>query len=218
MSGHAKLAANTLALPIALLASLFFSTRIIQAQAGTPSAPPPSQRSDPDKIRLNEMRQREISLRNVTAAGESAGNDRQIEATVEQIKHDYKQIQILRNELVRSISGPDKPLNLQLISDGTREIKKRASRLQGNLALRLPVGEEKILTSDEHMSNKKVREVLITLCQRILEFTTNPIFENLGTVNVEQATKARRDIESVIELSNAIRKSAERLKTSKASK
>src|SRR3989442_6579789 len=80
MSGHAKLAANTLALPIALLASLFFSTRIIQAQAGT-SAPPPSQRSDPDKIRLNEMRQREISLRNVTAAGESAGNDRQIEAT-----------------------------------------------------------------------------------------------------------------------------------------
>ena len=218
MSGHAKLAANTLALPIALLASLFFSTRIIQAQAGSSSAPPLSQGSDPNKIRVNEMRQREISLRNVTAVGESAGNDRQIEATVEQIKHDYKQIQILRNELVRSISGPDKPLNLQLISDGTREIKKRASRLQGNLALRLPVGEEKSLTSDEHMSNKKVREVLVTLCQRILEFTTNPIFENLGTVNVEQATKARRDIESVIELSNAIRKSAERLKTSKASK
>jgi len=217
MSGHAKLA-NTLALPIALLASLFFSTRMIRAQAGSSSAPPASQRGDAGKIRLNEMRQREISLRNVTAAGVSAGDDRRIEARVEQIKHDYKQIQVLRNELVRSISAPDQPLNLQLISDGTREIKKRASRLQGNLALRLPVGEEKSLTSDDHMSNKKVREVLVTLCQRILEFTTNPIFENLGTVNVEQATKAKRDIESVIELSNAIRKSAERLKTSSASK
>jgi len=51
---------------------------------------------------------------------------------------------------------------------------------------------------------------LLSLDGSIMSFIKNPIFKNSGVVDVEQAGKASRDLETIIELSNLINKDAQR--------
>ena len=56
-----------------------------------------------------------------------------------------------------------------------------------------------------------MKDELVKLCNQIRSFVTNPSIENPGTINVEQMTKARRDLESLIQLSGRIKKEADKL-------
>jgi hypothetical protein len=50
------------------------------------------------------------------------------------------------------------------------------------------------------------------LCKKIESFITNPIIEVPGTVDAKQLERARKDLESVVELSGDLKKRAERQK------
>ena len=56
-----------------------------------------------------------------------------------------------------------------------------------------------------------MKDSLVKLCNEIRSFVTNPVIENPNTVDATQLTRARRDLESLIQLSGLIKKDAEKL-------
>jgi len=196
--------------------SVASSVRFIFAGFGlliTLAAPIWAQRTDPAKVRMEEDSRREAQLQ-VNRSSGKVTDPKQLQAVIDQVEQDFKQILILHNEIGRATAA-DKALDYHFVSDATSEIKKRASRLQTVLALSRPEGGDK-QGKPVKFADAQVKDALIVLCSRIESFVKNPVIEAPGTVDLEQSARARRDLDSIIDLSGSIKKSAERL--SKASR
>jgi hypothetical protein len=172
-----------------------------------PGGPPPVDRSaNTDRIRQQDMSRREWQLRNFGTEPDSPKNDRQLKALMAQTEEDFTRILTLHNEIARALTS-NTDLNYQFVSEAAAEIRKRASRLQSTLALH--VASEDVPVKEK--SDTKMKDSLTKLCKEIRSFVTNPIIENPNTVDAEQLIRARRDLESVVQLSGLIKKDADKL-------
>lgn len=129
-----------------------------------------------------------------------------------QIRDDYKQIQIVNNDLAKA-SAAAVSLDLKYVEKSVSEIKRRAERLKENLMLPEPKRPAASAKTENRSEAQVLKSSLIVLDNLVMEFVNSPIFEQSRTVNVEQAAKARLNLEQIIELSEQIKKSAERLKS-----
>ena len=189
-----------IALPLLLLSS----TSVSAQSAG----PPPVSKVNAERVRQQEMSRREYDLRNFGNESNAPKDKRQVEALMAQTEEDFNRILTIHNEIARALASKN-DLNYQFVSEATAEIKKRASRVQHSLALGLSAEEALKL---EKPKDQPIKESLITLCNQIRSFVTNPSIENPATINAEQMTKARRDLETVIQLSGRITKDADKLR------
>ena len=188
------------------LALLVFAAPVFCQSAASP--PPVSSRVNTDRIRQQDMSRREWQLRNFGTDPVTPKDERQVKALMAQTEEDFNRILSLHNEIARALTSKD-DLNYQFVSDATAEINKRASRVQHSLALGLSDEEAREL---EKSKDEPIKDSLIKLCHQIRSFVTNPSIENPNTINVEQMKQARRDLESLIELSARIRKEADKLR------
>ena len=186
----------------ALLLALF-SVAPVCAQ----TARPPVDRTNADRIRQQEMSRREYQLRNFGTERGAPKDRRQVEALMAQTEEDFNRILTLHNEIAHTLTSTNE-LNYQFVSEATAEIKKRASRLQHSLALGLSPEE---LEKKETFKDEPMKDSLIKLCNQIRSFVTNPSIENPNTINAEQMTKARHDLENVIQISGRIKEDADKL-------
>jgi hypothetical protein len=176
------------------------------------AAPISGQRvGDPAKVQMQEMTRREMQL-NRTGGDKGRPNDpKRSQALMDQVSEDFQRILILHNEIVRALVE-NRSLSYNFISDATGEIKKRASRLQTSLKLEKPEppAENRVIgTSLEGMQTK---DQLLLLCKQIENFVRNPIIEKPGTVDAQQLGNARKDLQSVVEISDAIKKQVDKVK------
>jgi len=192
---------------------ILFSVVPVFAQGGPPGGAAPVNRSNAARIRQQEMSRREYQLRNFGTEPGAPKDRRQVEALMAQTEEDFNRILTLHNEIARALTSKN-DLNYGFVSEATAEIKKRASRVQHSLALGLSAEEAVELEKSTGDSSKDtpVKDELIKLCNQIRSFVTNPSIENPNTINVEQMTKARRDLESLIELSGRIKQDADKLR------
>ena len=187
---------------------LLFLLSPVFAQKGAGGPPPMDSRVNTDRIRQQDMSNREWQLRNFGKEPNAPLDRRQLEALMAQTEEDFNRILTLHNEIARLISGT-KPVDYHFVSEATGEIKKRASRLQSTLAMRqLPTETPVDEKSETFNDDAQAKDALIKLCKQIRNFVTNPVIENPSTVDVQQLMKARHDLESVIQLSGNIRKEA----------
>lgn len=194
-----------IALPLIL-----FCVSPVFAQTG-PAGPPPIDRSvNTDRVRQQDMSNREWQLRNFGTEANAPKDRRQLEALMAQTEEDFNRILFLHNEIARSLTS-NQALDYRFVSEATAEIRKRASRVQSSLALRLSPEEALDLEKTPAPKDLPLKDELINLCHRIRNFVTNPSIENPATVNAEQMTKARKDLESLIQLSGRIKKEADKL-------
>jgi hypothetical protein len=170
-----------------------------------------SAQGDPAKAQMQEMDRRHLQLSSGGKDNEHTYDPKRSQAMMEQISEDFRRILTLHNEIVRSL-GENRSLSYQFISDATGEIRKRSARLQSALRLQKP----ETATEDPAIgTNPKVMETkdeLILLCKQIESFVTNPIIDKPGTINAQQLEKARKDLQSVVELSTAIKKQVDKQK------
>ncbi len=185
---------------------ILFSVTPVFAQ-GSSGAPPPSNRVNAERVRQQEMSRREYQLRNFGTEPGAPKDKRELEALMAQTEEDFNRILTLHNEIARALTSKNE-LNYQFVSEATAEIKKRASRVQHSLALGLSAEEAAELGKSK---DEPIKDSLIKLCNEIRSFVTNPSIANPNTINAEQMTKARRDLESVIQLSGRIKKDADKL-------
>lgn len=171
-----------------------------------PAGPPPENRVNTERIRQQDMSRREWQLRNFGNAPGAAKDERQLKAIMAQTEEDFTRILTLHNEIARALSSKES-LDYNFVSEATAEIKKRASRVQSTLVLGLTPDDEEV----KEKSEPKIKTSLIKLCGQIRSFVTNPIIENPNTIDAQQLSRARRDLESLIQLSGLIKKDADKL-------
>jgi hypothetical protein len=192
----------------AIILLLLFAVPIFSQSA--PTGPIPTVRINTERIRQQEMNQREWQLRNFGNEADAPKDERQLKALMAQTEEDFTRILTLHNDIARALSA-DKALNYRFVSEATAEIKKRASRVQSSLGLRVSPDDPQV----KEKSDPELTDSLIKLCKEIRSFVTNPMIENPNTVDAQQLTRAKRDLESLIQLSGFIKKDAERLSKTK---
>ena len=186
------------------LAFLIFASPVF---CHSPVSPPPvSSRVNTDRIRQQDMSNREWQLRNFGTNPNAPKDRHQIEALMKETEEDFNRILTLHNEIVRAVSSKDE-LNYHFVSEATAEIKKRATRVQSNLVLGLSSEDARV----EVKAEPQIKDSLIKLCKEIRAFVTNPMIENPNTVDAQQLVRAKRDLEGFIQLSGLIKKDADRL-------
>lgn len=187
---------------------LLFCLSPVSAQ-NSPGPPVIDRAANTDRIRQQEMSSREWQLRNFGNESNKPKDRRQIEALMAQTEEDFNRILTLHNEIARALTSKN-DLDYHFISEATAEIKKRASRVQSSLALRPSPEETLELEKSPAPKDLPMKEELVKLCHQIRSFVTNPSIENPNTINAEQMAKARKDLESLIQLSTRINKLSHR--------
>ena len=205
MNGR-HIASHSLLITLTLL--LFAVPVFSQTSSGGP--PPIDRSANTDRIRQQDMSRREYQLRNFGTEPNTPKDRRQIEALMKQTEEDFTRILTLHNEIARAISSKDE-LNYRFLSEAMTEIKKRATRVQSSLVLKLSAEDAPVSEKAE----PEIKDSLIKLCKGIRAFVTNPIIENPNTVDAQQLVRAKRDLESFIQLSGLIKKDAEKLSKEK---
>ena len=171
-----------------------------------------AQTASGSKVQMQEMDKRQLQLSDLGKGNRKEADPRRAQAIKEQLNEDFQRILKLHNEMVRIIGGHS-PVDYHFIAEATGEINKRAIRLQSTLALhKLEPPEQSPQQPAGDMADMQTRDGLIKLCRKIELFVKNPIIDTPGTVDAEQLENARRDLESVVELSGAIKKGAEKQK------
>lgn len=190
---------------IAVALMLLFAAPFL---AQSPTGPPPVDKRNTDRIRQQDMSQREWQLRNFGNEPGGPADQRRLKALMQQTEEDFNRILALHNEIARALASKN-ALDYQFVSDTSAEIKKRATRVQSSLKLSPEVGYAP--SKPLEINDAQMNDALIKLCKQIRNFVTNPSIENPNTVDAQQLTKARHDLEDMIQLSGQIKKDADRL-------
>jgi malonyl CoA-acyl carrier protein transacylase len=177
----------------------------------------PEQIEDAKRAEMNRRAaddERRMASWELSMAGVRRPPERRRDATLayNQIREDYKQIQIVNNDLARNVATSG-ALDFKYITKSVSDIKARALRLKENLVLpedKKPVERPKLEVAAEAV---RLKNALVVLDNLVMQFVNSPIFEQAKAVNVEQATKARRGLEEIIELSDQIKKCVEKMKS-----
>lgn len=155
-----------------------------------------------------DMYLREMSLKSIELSkpGKKEGAS---SAAIKQVQEDFLGIQQINAEVMHAYAAGEPP-NYKHISAAMAEINKRAARL--NMNLLLPTGQaDAALPNGGEAGKQAVRSPLLDLNDLINNFVTNPIFKNADTVDATTGAKAKHDLESIIDLSDRISKSADKL-------
>jgi len=178
--------------------------------AQSPPGPPPTDAHvNTDRIRQQQMSSREWQLRNFGYEKNAPKDRRQLDALMAQTEEDFNRILTLHNEFARLLAAA-KPIDYNFISEASAEIKKRATRLQSTLALHQLPNETPIVDRSNKLDDSQMKDTLIEMCNQIRSFVTNPVIANPNTVDAKQLSNARRDLESLIQLSGHLKKEASR--------
>lgn len=196
--------------PISFAPSLAFVIRLVVfslalatpllAQQNPPNPQPPA------RDNRSELRDRDM---NVTLLERGKDEARSQESVLAQMNEDFERIQSLDKDILSAVST-DTP-DYKRISDGLTDIRKRAIRLRNNMVLPPTAKDEKSQKTIDEADTSQLRPALITLNGLITGFVTNPLFQKNANVDYRQVAKARRDLDGIIDFSEKIRKSAEKL-------
>lgn len=196
---------------IAAMCILALAATPARAQRSMPAGPPAPGNRDP-MGEMRERQQREAQLRSAEMVGTVKNKDQRVaDAAAEQLREDFRNIQLMRNKLVRLLQS-DKALDYKFIARESAEINKRAGRLKTHLLRQTTAdADPKEAEPTVEIGDAQMKDALVTMCKRIDSFTESPVFKVPTVVNVEQSAKAKRDLRHIILLSGGIRKTAERL-------
>jgi hypothetical protein len=152
--------------------------------------------------RQSEQFERDRMNREMKTRPDSAQNSKQFEAVKAQIKEDLEAVQSAYNKIVLSMQSGG-ALRRDFVVETAGNIKKHTERLAENLLLPEPKKDEKPELAAENFDSH--RKSLIALCRHIFNFITNPIFDSAKVLDLEQAAKARRELDIIVHLSGKIK-------------
>lgn len=172
------------------------------AQRGGPGATAAGRRTD-TLNRQGEQYERDQLGRESRGTAATKVDRRRAQEVAEQVRHDFEGLQAAYNDIVLAMS-PKGSRDPDSIMESVGEVKKCAARLRANLAL--PGAKEEEHGAQTDSGSPQTEEALLLLRKHIYSFVTNPMFEAAPVLDVEQAGKAARDLEMILELSESIRR------------
>lgn len=154
--------------------------------------------------RQNEEYERD-NLKREMETGSHKPNGRRNEAVTAQVKQDFEKLQAAYNRIVLAMASKG-GFNLNSVLAEVADVKKHSTRLKSNLALPQPEDDGKKSVA-KPQADGQIEESLLTLRKHIYDFITNPLFDAPAVYKIDEARKAGRDLERVIELSESFGKS-----------
>lgn len=122
------------------------------------------------------------------------------------IKDDFEQLQLTNRSLGET--GRAAALNYEKVRKDAAEVKRRAKQLKKNLLLPEPADEEKPKGTVKAADAAELRAMIGALDDLVKSFVQNPVLQNPNIVDAEGWGRARRDLESIIVLSEQIQMNA----------
>lgn len=165
--------------------------------------------NDPRSANQRELNDREWTLYHIRESIDRHFTPKERVSLVNQVREDFRQIQVINNQMMSRAAVAGESLDYKNISEVTGEIKKRASRLKLYLALPEAEDETKSETNRRSSGGEPLKAALNLLDHSIMSFVNNPLFQKSGVVDIRLSTRASHDLSSIIELSASIKKSAE---------
>ena len=174
-----------------------------------------AQTSQAERDRAENERELEIRVWNLRMLSEqslkSRKKRRDVQQELAQLQEDFTRIQVVNKRLGRAALGSG-ALDLRFVSQSADEIKQCAERLNTNLSLpELDVGNQ-APASARIAGPEQIKSSILRLARVVFRFVDNPFFKEVSVVDKEFATRARSDLEEIIELSEHLRKVATTLK------
>jgi|GEM_PF-594608 len=132
-----------------------------------------------------------------------------------EIKEDYETIQTAQTAVTDAYTTGAK-IDYGQIAKSAAEVNKSALRLSANLfpppaeKSKEKKNEKKDGTIEEKPIPKTVRDLIIDLDNAVGAVVSSPMFQNLRVIDPKVAEKTKSDLETVIKLSDALQKEAER--------
>ena len=179
------------------------------AQRSLPGGPPPMDKVNTARKRQQDTATREWQLRNIVNP-ELTKDRRRLDALMTQTEEDFNRILSLHNEIARALTAT-KPLDFHFVSQATADIRKHAHSIQSNLMLSPPAEEMKPVELPANTNETEMKDSLIKLCKEIRSFVTNPVIEQPNLIDAGKLATAKRDLESVIQLSAHLKRDADTL-------
>lgn len=206
MKNRAKSLAKSSASLSALIILFFAAAATARAQGRNSSAP-----STATVVRSAEqdMMSREWNLTHISDQVNGQFKTEQV-SIFRQVQEDFTNLQVVNNKMMQTVFVA-KNLDYKLITATTEEIKKRALRLKGNLLLPKVADNEKGRDRPEPSGDEQLKASLLTLDRSIMSFVTNPLFKMSDTIDPGLAARAGRDLDSIIQFSDLIRKNVQGL-------
>ncbi len=181
---------GVIAIASVLLLLLLSATPLFAWQGGMRTIGP--------SARERDLMYRELGLRNLERVDRRSPEERRL--AMAKIKEDFRQIQVLNNDVMRSLASGQTP-DYKLIVKATDEIKKCALRLKTNLYLPESEKEAKLIKPQNDKHQPQLAPALSSIDSLIASFVANPIFKSSGVIDVQFSAKARRDLDQIITLS-----------------
>jgi hypothetical protein len=160
--------------------------------------------------RQSEQYERDKLRRDAKDEADNTNDRRRAQAAAAQVKQDFESLQAKYNQIVLAMTSKE-GFNYDSISGAVAEVKKCSTRLKDNLSLPQPKDDKDEGAESEAVTGK-IEELLMTLRKHLYSFLTNPLFESPSVLDVEQAGKASRDLEKIIELSKSLGNNRDKLK------
>ena len=128
----------------------------------------------------------------------------------DEVAEEFKQLQLVNYSLA-AVTDPKVTLDYARVRKESAEVRKRAARLKSYLSLPEVEAAGKQEKAVEIQTPEALRAAVGRLDSLVNSFAWNPVFQRPDVVDLEQSTKAGRDLAGILSLSERIRKSAEEL-------
>jgi hypothetical protein len=149
--------------------------------------------------------------RNVRAMEISANAPKDSKTILAEVNEDFNRLRAINDE-IKTVASSSAPMTYKSISEAAVEMKKRGTRLRVNLAGLPKVDKDDKRPKEEIPQDETAMRSLLSSVNALMNgFLTNPVFSDMGTLDNQLALKARRDLDALIELSDIVKKSAEKL-------
>lgn len=159
----------------------------------------------PGEIRQVE---RENSSRENAIENRTHKRKRDPNEVMAEVNDDLRQLNQL-NDAIAIYTATNQTLNYESIVGSATEINKRSIRLKTDLALPKADSKEKI-PDFKDAEQGELQPALSALNNMLDSLLHNPIFSDAGEIDMQLAAKARRDLDSIVVLSEKVRKNAEK--------
>jgi hypothetical protein len=160
------------------------------------------------EARRNEAQMRQWALRNVEKLKDAPPEERKVtRPAYADVAQDFEQIQLVNYSLAGA-TAEGTPLDYELIKKDASEVRKRASRLKANLLLPEVKDEQARFKVLEAQTPESMRTAVASLNALVKSFAWNPVFRQTNVIDLEQSSKAARDLAGIINLSERINRRA----------
>ncbi len=174
-------------------------------QQNPPPKPRPNAKAEFEKY---EEHKRETDARetDLKLAGKGAKeiDSNKESLTMKRLSDNFTRLQTASKEIVQAVKS-DPTLDYLRVKDAAAEINKCAQRIKSDLVFPETKGKK---NKRDDSDDTDVKASLIQLDVLVKGFVTNP-FLTKGLQDEALGTKASRDLDQIIELSNSIRKHSE---------